>query len=120
MPVRFTERAGDVVGFVDGVGVGEEEVSSAGGLCSDPAGVAFAGESSAAGQVERRSVEEDHSVVFCRCFSGDFASLVGGGVVDDDDLPLLSEGEARFGLDQEGGEAGRQGPLLIAGRDDYR
>src|SRR5260370_26652438 len=92
VPIRFPEGAGDVVGFVDGVCVGEEEVSAARGLCASPTCVALARKPSAAAQVEWRSVEEDHSAVVGRCFGGDLAGLVGGVVVDDDDLPLLSEG----------------------------
>ena len=105
MSICLPDSAGDVVGFVDGVCVGEDEVPSASGLCACPAGVALACESSAAAMVERRSVEEDHSIVGCCGFLGDLAGFVGRGIVDDDDFPLLAEGEAGFGLDQKGGEA---------------
>ncbi len=56
----------------------------------------------------------------CGGFGRDFAGFVGRGVVDDDQFPLLAEDKAWFGLDQEGGEAGRQRSLLVAGRDDHR
>ena len=49
---------------------------------------------------------------------GDVAGSVGGVVVDDDQLPLLSERETGFGLGQQGGEAGGKGALLVAGGDD--
>ena len=57
VPVCLAEGAREVVGLVDRVGVGEEEVLAAGGLCSGPAGVALACESSAVAQVQRRRVE---------------------------------------------------------------
>ena len=44
--------------------------------------------------------------------------LIGRGIVDDDDLPLQSEREAGFGLDQKGGEAVWQRLFLVAGWDD--
>ena len=55
MPICLSERAGDVVGFVDGVSVGEEKMAASGGLGAGPACVALAGESTAAAQVQRRS-----------------------------------------------------------------
>ena len=91
MTVQFAKRAGEIVGFVECVGVGEKEVSSSGLLCTGPACVALAGEASASGQVEGRSVEKDDSVVTGCSFLSDQAGPVGGVVVDDDQFPLLVE-----------------------------
>ena len=120
VPVCLAERARDVVGFVDGVGVGEEEVMAAGGLGSDPACVVLAGEASAVAEVEWGCVEKDDAAVSGDGFGGDLAGFVGGVVVDDDQFPLLAEEEARFGLTEQRREAGRQRTLLVAGWDDDR
>ncbi len=95
---RLVESAGEVSGLVDGVGVGEEEPGAAGVLRSDPAGVGFAGEAAAVAEVERRRFEDDDAVAAGGGGFGDLAGAVGGVVVDDDQLPLLAEGEAGFGL----------------------
>ncbi len=50
--VDFAEGAGEIVGIVDGVRVGEEEIASLCGLGSRPAGVVLAGEASACGEIE--------------------------------------------------------------------
>ena len=104
---------------MDGVCIGEEEVSAASGLCSDPACVALAGEASAIAQVKRRRVQEDDSLVSGCGFRSDLAGPVGGGVVDDDQFPLFAEEKAGFGLDQQRGETFRERTLLVAGRNDY-
>jgi hypothetical protein len=105
---------------VDGVGVGEEEMTAAGRLCAGPACVAFAREASAVAEVEWGRVEEDDAVVSGGGFGSDLAGLVGGVVVDDDQFPLLAEDEAGFGLAQQRGETVGQGALFVAGRDDDR
>jgi hypothetical protein len=94
------EGAGEVAGLVNRVGVGEEEPSAAGLLRGRPAGVGFAGEAAAAGEVERRGGEDDDAVAAGGGGLGDLAGAVDGVVVDDDQFPLGAEGEsaARIGL----------------------
>ena len=77
MAVDLLKGPGEIVGVVDGVGVGEEEVASAGGLRAGPAGVVFAGEASARGQVEGWGFEEGDTAVLCGDFGCDIEGLVG-------------------------------------------
>ena len=77
MAIDFLQGAREIIRIVDGVGVGEEEIASAGSLCSGPTGVVLAGEASATGEVERWGVEQRDSVVGCGGFGGDFAGSVG-------------------------------------------
>ncbi len=50
---------------------------------------------------------------------GDLRGLVGGVVVDEDQLPLQAEGEAGLGLGEQGIEAGGEGCCFVArGHDD--
>ena len=98
MPIGLSKGAGDVVGLVDRVGVGEEEMMSAGCLCAGPACVALACESAGAAQVQRWSVEENDAVMAGGGLSCDHAGVVGRVVVDDDQLPLLAEGKSGFRL----------------------
>lgn len=49
-------------------------------------------------------------------FGDDLGGAVGGGIVEEDELPLVVEGEAGFGLGEEAGEAGGEETLLVAGR----
>jgi len=120
MAIGFAEGAGDVVGFVDGVCVGEEEILAACCLCAGPAGVVLAGESSVDGEVELRGVENVDSCVARGCFGGDVARVVGGVVVDDDKFPLMIEEETWLRLGENGGQTCGQRTLLVAGWNDDR
>ena len=86
-------------------------------LRAEPAGGVLAGEAAAVREIERRSAEDGDAGV-----GGDFVGQgergVAGVVVDDEDLPLLAQREAGFGLGDEGGKAGRERAGLVAGRDD--
>ena len=120
MLLGLSEGARDVVGLVDRIGIGEEEMTSAGGLCAGPSGVALACESSVAAEVQRWRVEQDDAFVVGNCLSCDRSGVVGRVVVDDDQLPLLSEGKSGFRLAEQRVETGGKRPLLVAGWDDDR
>jgi hypothetical protein len=116
--VQFAKRAGEVVGFVDGVGVGEEEVLSASFLCGGPARIALAGEPSASGEVEGWGIEKNDSIVAGRGLLSDLAGIVGRVVVDDDQLPLLAEEKSELRLADQGRQTVGQGAFLVAGGDN--
>jgi hypothetical protein len=105
MAFGFAEGAGDVVGFVEGVCVGEEDVFAACCLRAGPAGVVLAGESSVGAEVEFGGVENVDSCVTRGCFGGDVAGVIGGIVVDADQFPLLAEEETWLRLGEDGGQA---------------
>ena len=103
--------------MVDGVGVGEEEEFPIGGLCAGPAGVGLSGEPGIGRFVERWGCDGTNSEKFS-CL-GDYSWRgIGGTVVDEEEFPLLAELEAGFGLGDEGFDAGGQGFLLVACRND--
>ncbi len=116
------DRAAEVSGLVNGVGVGEEQPvrGGVGGLEAGPAGLRFAVEGALGGaEVELgRGEDGDAFGVLRGDFLSDGAGAVGGGVIDDDELPLLAELEAGLGLRDQRGEAGREVGLLVARGDD--
>ncbi len=120
MPFGFADGAGQIAGLVDGICVDEEEPLALCGLSSGPAGVVFSGEAAAVGEVEGWRGEDGDAGMGGGGLGCDGCGGVGGVVVDDDELPLQSEGEAWFGLLEDGGEAVGEGLLLVAGGQDDR
>ncbi len=92
--------AGETAGFVDGVGVGEQEEATAGSLGSGPAGVVFPGEAALRGEVKRGGFEEGDALKGGG-FRGDRGGLIGRAIVDDEQLPVMAELEGRIGLAEE-------------------
>ena len=104
MPLDLTEAAGERAGLVEGVGVGKEDALAAGELRPSPARVVFAREAAASAGVEGWGIEEGYGGtgvgggMGVHGRGGDVAGGVGGGIIDDNELPLAAEGKAGLGL----------------------
>ncbi len=110
-------RARKAAGLVYGIGIGKQQEASAGSLRAGPAGVGLAGEASLFRGIERRGLERDHAAELCGLCQ-EVSGAVGGAVVHQDQLPVLSEFEARLRLPEQRFEARRKRLGLIACRHD--
>jgi cytochrome c biogenesis protein CcmG/thiol:disulfide interchange protein DsbE len=102
MPLRLMQRAHQVAGLVQRIGVRKQQPRPARLLRAEPAGVGLAGKGPRRrAQIERRRLQHANSIVPCRGLQRQLARLVGRGVIHHDQLPVAAQQEELITLRQQ-------------------
>ena len=114
MLFELVPRPRETARLMNRVSVGEDQQLTPRSLRACPAGIRLASKCRLPADLECWSFEQRHT----RAFAGNAERLVGRGVVDHDQLPFLAQLPTQLRLSNQRFQAGSQGRLLVACRND--